>query len=151
MIKIRYAHQSEEEAKSVRISRAQSGSSDYQSIEGDPEQEENRLHPHRPPADATCDSQRQHLAKEINDIIKASAIVSIGESTGLNRRARWGEKLAAGSTIPARPMGTSSVTSVSPATGNTANAQLAARETAQGVSALYYNDNYYQCLTPFRL
>jgi hypothetical protein len=49
----------------------------------------------------------------------------------LNRRARWNmEKLAAGSTLPSR----SSDVATATVTGNTANAQLAARHTAQAVS-----------------
>lgn len=125
LISIRYAHQSDEEAKSVRVAWARN--------EGDPhhdlEQEGSQVHAHRPQADPARDSQRRHLAREINEIINAStAAASPGESTGLNRRVRWSmEKLAAGSTLPAG--------GVVAATGNTANAQLAARQTAQAVSA----------------
>jgi len=127
LISVRYAHQSDEEANSVRIARARAGSSDSQGSEGDPEQG-NQHHPHRPPADAPHDSQRRHLAKEINEIIKASAAVPIGKSTGLNRFARWNmEKLAAGSTLP--------VDGVVKVTGNTFNAQNTARDIAQVVSA----------------
>jgi len=96
LISIRYAHQSEEEANSVRIVRARPGteSLDCQGNEDDSEQQ---VHPHRPPAHASHDSQRRCLAKEINEIIKASTTASAGESTGLNRRARWKmDKLAAG-------------------------------------------------------
>jgi hypothetical protein len=129
LIGIRYAHQSEEEANSVRIARAQTGNLDSQGNEGDPHHDsEEEVHPHRPPANASHDSQRRHLAKEINEIIRASSAVSTGESTGLNRRSRYTmDKLAAGSTLPAG--------GVVSATGNTANAQLAARQTAQAVSA----------------
>lgn len=119
---MRYAHQSEEEANSVRIARTRTGISD-----DDSEQEGNQVHPHRPPADASHDTQRRRLAKEINEIIKASTTGTTGESTGLNRRSRWGaEKPAAGSTLPAGGVVT--------VTGNTANAQLAARKTAKDVS-----------------
>ncbi len=55
-------------------------------------------------------------------------MVSTGESTGLNHRSRYTtDKLAVGSTLPAG--------GIVMATGNTANAQLAARQTAQAVSA----------------
>jgi len=133
LIRIRYAHQSEEEANSVHIARARTGSSHYQGNEGDSEQEENHHHhPHRPPENDPHNSQRRHLAKEINEIIKASTgtAVCTGESTGLNRLAWWKtEKLAAGSTIPADSNGVVTVT------GNSANARLAAQKTTLGVSA----------------
>lgn len=65
----------------MRIPQVRTGSSDH-----DSEQEENQVHPHRPvPVDASHDSQRRRLAREINEIIKASA-ESTGGSTGLNRR-----------------------------------------------------------------
>ena len=130
LISIRYAHQSEEEANSVCIPRARTGSLDSQGNEGDPHHDsEEDVHPHRPPANASHDSQRRHLAKEINEIIRASSAVSTGESTGLNRRSRYTmDKLAAGSTLPASGIVT--------ATGNTANAQLAARHSAKEVSAV---------------
>lgn len=115
LISIRYRHQSEEEASAVRVSRAQTGS-------------QVQHEPHRPPASSSQDSKRRQLAKKINNIIKASAAVSVGESTGLNRRARWNMpmgKLAAGST------GADAA-----ATGNTANAQAAARKAAQAVRFL---------------
>ena len=134
LISIRYAHQSEEEENSVRIARAWTGSSDRESNEGGPhhdsEKDGNRIHPHRPPADAPHDSQRRHLAKEINAIIKASTEVSTGESTlaGLNRRARWNTDKLAGGSEPTLQAG-GRVT----ATGNTANAQMAARKSAQDV------------------
>lgn len=128
LISIRYAHQSEEEANSVRTARTRVGVSVHQGNEGDPETEENLTHPHRPPADVTQDSERRHIAKEINEIIKASTVVFTGESTGMSRRARWGmEKPAAGSAVP--------VDSVVTATGNSANARLAARQSARGVGA----------------
>jgi hypothetical protein len=114
LISIRYRHQSEEEASAVRIARARTGS-------------QVQHEPHRPPASSTQDSERRELAKKINSIIKASAAVSVGESTGLNRRARWNmpmAKLAAGST------------GADAATGNTANAQAAARKAAQAVCFL---------------
>ena len=41
LISIRYAHQSEEEANSVRIARARTGNSDHQTNESEPEQEGN--------------------------------------------------------------------------------------------------------------
>lgn len=131
LISIRYAHQSEEEASSVRIARVQTESSDYHDNKDDSNdnsvKEEAQFHPHRPPAVASHDSQRRRLAKEINGIIKASMAVTTGSSTGLNRCARWStDKLAAGSTL----LDDGIVT----VTGNTANAQLVARQTAQGVS-----------------
>ena len=121
LINVRYRHQSEEEASAVRVARAQTGSyqprgiADNQS-HGDSEQEEIQAQcdPHRPAA-ALPDSERRHLAKKINSIIKANMEASgAGESTGLNRRSRWNtEKRAAGSTLPAGEAVT--------ATGNAAN------------------------------
>lgn len=116
LVGIRYRHQSEEEASAVRVARVQTGG----------EHEGPNAQPHRPAAEA---SERRQLAKEINDIIKAStAGSSAGESTGLNRRARWNtEKAAAGSTLPS---------GVAAVPGNTANAQATARKSAQAVSLL---------------
>jgi hypothetical protein len=136
LINVRYMHQSEEEASAVRVARAQTGTcqprgkADNQS-HGDLELEQEgiqaRYDPHRPPPAASQDSERRHLAKKINSIIKANMEASgAGESTGLNRRARWNmEKRAAGSTLPAGGAVT--------ATGNAANSQAAARKTAQAV------------------
>ena len=131
LINIRYGHQSEEEASAVRVARAHSGSqqdnggnSSSNSSQSDLEQEGLQDQP-RPMA-AAQDTERRQLAKKINDIIKASVAASAGESTGLNRRARWNtDKLAAGSTLPAGGAIT--------ATGNTANAQATARKAAQAV------------------
>jgi hypothetical protein len=131
LINIRYGHQSEEEASAVRVARAHSGSqqdkggnSSSNSSQSDLEHEGLQDQP-RPMA-AAQDTERRQLAKKINDIIKASAAASAGESTGLNRRARWNtDKLAAGSTLPAGGAIT--------ATGNTANAQATARKAAQAV------------------
>jgi len=82
LIGIHYAHQSDEEAKSVCITWARN--------EGDPhhdsEQEGSQVHAHRPQADPAHDSQRRHLAREINKIINASTAASPGKSTGLNHR-----------------------------------------------------------------
>ena len=124
LINVRYRHQSEEEASSVRVARAQTGS-------------QVQHEPHRPPASSSQDSERHQLAKKINSIIKAST-VSVGESTGLNRRARWNMpmgKLAAGST------------GADAATGNTANAQATARKSAQAVR--FFIVNSILCLIPF--
>lgn len=131
LINIRYGHQSEEEASAVRVARARSGSqhdkggnSSSNLSQSDLEQEGLQDQP-RPMAVAQ-DTERRQLAKKINDIIKASTAASAGESTGLNRRARWNtDKLAAGSTLPAGGAIT--------ATGNTANAQATARKAAQAV------------------
>ena len=133
LISIRYRHQSEEEASAVRIARVQTATATYQGKAGsqphiDSEQEGVQVQhdPHRPLA-ASQDSERRQLAKKINCIIKATMEDSAaGNSTGLNRRARWNmEKLAAGSTLPAGGVVT--------ATGNTANSQAASRKAAQAV------------------
>lgn len=126
-----YAHQSEEEANSIRVPRARTGNSGNQHDEGDPlhdsEQEGNQVHPHRLPADASHHSHRRHLAKEINAIIKSSTPAPTGGSTGLNRCSRWkGDKPADGPTLP-----TGGGVTVA---GNTANAWVAAEKTAQIVS-----------------
>jgi hypothetical protein len=143
LISVRYAHQSKEEVNSVCIAWAWAWSLGHQGNEDNPhhnsEQEGNHVHPHRPSADALCDSQRRHLANEINKIINVSTAVSTGESMGLNRRVRWSmDKLASGSTLSAG--------GAVAAIGNTANAQLAARQTAQVVSAsrmpIYYNHDF---------
>jgi hypothetical protein len=102
----------------------------HQSGTGDPdhwEPEERKIETHGSTA-ALQDSERRHLAKKINDIIKASGTQPKGESTGLNRRTRWTtDKIAAGSSIPA--------TSTIVQAGNVANAQAAARKSAQVVSS----------------
>lgn len=150
LISVRYAHQSEEEAKSVRIMRAQTQGPNYHSNQSGPhngsEEEGDQLHPHRPPAVASHDSQRRHLAKQINEIIKASTAVSTGDSTGLGRRARWStDKLAAGS----MPTLTHPDGGIATATGNAANAQLAAGQTAQMVSASESQSCLQLTLDPF--
>ena len=133
LISVCYRHQSEEEANAVRIARAQTTTATYQGKAGgephiDSEQEGVQVQhePHRPQA-ASQDSERRQLAKKINCIIKASMEDSAaGNSTGLNRRARWNmEKLAAGSTLAAGETVT--------VTGNSANSQAAAQKAAQAV------------------
>lgn len=132
LIDIRYNHQSEEEAKSVRVAWAHTGRNqegEDGSNDGNADQDSGQVHLHtsRPSATTPQDSERRQLAKKINEIIKASAEVPVGGSTGSNRRARWKtDKVSAGSTLPENQEEV--------ATGNSANAQLAARNVAQAVS-----------------
>jgi hypothetical protein len=136
LISIRYKHQSEEEASAVRVARAHTVLS--QPIAGNSppsqsgaEQDGVQLEGQPNSATAAQDPERRQLARKINSIIKASTEVPAGQSTGLNRRARWTtDKVAAGSTLPAGGIVT--------ATGNSANAQATARKAAKdvGVSLL---------------
>lgn len=122
LIPIRLRHQSEEEASAVRV--AHTGSSQV----GD---EPEPMHKsHNPKALASRNLERWQLFKKINEIIKTSGNATEstqGESTGLNRRNQWTmDKIAAGSSVYA----------MSGQTGNVANAQAAARKSAQNVSNL---------------
>ena len=137
LINVRYRHQSEEEARAVRVARVQTGpqgKADNQS----PEQEEiqAQCNPHRPAA-ASSDSERRNLAMKINSIIKAKMeALGTGESTGKNRCSRWNtEKRAARSTLP--------VGEAVAATVNTANSQAAARKTAQAVCFFFKSQLYH--------
>ncbi|KAN0130677.1 hypothetical protein V8E53_011570 [Lactarius tabidus] len=120
LIPIRLRHQSEEEASAVRVACMRSSQVD----------ESSTMHcPHNPKALASRDSERWQLFKKINEVIKASgnsAGSSQGESTGLNHCNRWTkEKVAAGSSVYATSGHTTS--------GNVANAQTAARKSAQNI------------------
>ncbi|KAN0127724.1 hypothetical protein V8E53_014444 [Lactarius tabidus] len=121
LISIRLRHQSEEEASAVRVACTRS-SQDDESVSF-------THHPHNPKALASHNSEQWQLFKKINEVIKASgnsAGSTQGESTGLNRRNRWTtEKVAAGSSVYA--------TSGCTTSGNVANAQAAARKSAQSI------------------
>jgi len=101
LVELRAKNQSREAAESVRVS--------WKTTPEDQAAEPEKKAP----------SERQLLAKKINDAIKLNA--EQGSSTGLNRQVRWG-KNAAGSAA-----GDGSVT------GNSANAQAAARSGATAV------------------
>jgi hypothetical protein len=123
LIDIRYKHQSKEEANAVRIARTPTDA---------PPHQDSGLEQGGAAAAASDSSQRRQLIKKINDIIKASATSSASENAGSNRRTRWNmpgsSKAASGSTLPVdRP---------AVPTGNSANAQAAARKVAQVVSLL---------------
>ncbi|KAH9016983.1 hypothetical protein EDB85DRAFT_2155512 [Lactarius pseudohatsudake] len=77
------------------------------------------------------DSERQQLSRKINEIVRASSELAQTGSTGLNRRNRWTtERAAAGSFLAG---------SNSMASGNTANAQAAARRSANSIVKLRAN------------
>ncbi|KAH9015478.1 hypothetical protein EDB84DRAFT_1679909 [Lactarius hengduanensis] len=130
LIRVRFRHQSEEEASSVRIARA--GNTQRKTTDAglDHDGSETATYPHKPNATTSQDSERRQLAKKINEVIKAGSVQT--ESAGLNRRNRWTtEKLAAGSAGPStRASGGSDMAVVS---GNVANAQAAARKSANNV------------------
>ena len=132
LIPIRLRHQSEEEASAVRVA----CSGDLQENAGSfNSASDESAHPpcdnFNPKAAASRDSERWQLLKKINEIIRNSGESAQGESTGLNRRNRWTtEKVAAGSSIHATSGHTKS--------GNVANAQAAARKSAQVVSSLVF-------------
>ena len=75
-------------------------------------------------------SERRQLAKKINEVIKARLVQMEGASAGSNRRTRWTtEKIAAGSSGALASHAGDAVVS-----GNVANAQAAARRSANDVS-----------------
>jgi hypothetical protein len=131
LISIRYRHQSEEEARAVRVARERCPARAGNTARSAGLEQDGHIGPHRPNAAAPEDSERRQLAKRIHEIIKANTAVPAAASTaGLNRRTRWttADKVAAGSTLP--------LNGVVAAAGNTANAQATARKAAQAVG--YY-------------
>jgi len=102
LVELRAKNQSREAAESVRVS--------WKTTPEDDRKDE---------PEKKAPSERQLLAKKINDAIKLNA--EQGSSTGLNRQVRWG-KNAAGSAA-----------ADGSATGNSANAQAAARSGATAV------------------
>lgn len=128
LVPIRFRHQSEEEACSVRVAHTKTA----RTKASDPASDDSEftLDPHNPKATTSRDSERWKLLKKIHETIKVSGSPTEpaqGESTGLNRRNRWTtDKVAAGSSIYATSGYTTS--------GNVANAQAAARRSAQTVS-----------------
>ncbi|KAN0139135.1 hypothetical protein V8E53_003024 [Lactarius tabidus] len=129
LIPIRLRHQSEEEARSVRVARIRTARTEASNSATGSEESDFTLGPHDPKAAASQDSDRWKLLKKIHEILRASgnpAELAQGESTGLNRRNRWTtDKVAAGSSIYATGGCTTS--------GNVTNAQATARRSAQSV------------------
>ncbi|KAI9434879.1 hypothetical protein H4582DRAFT_2130928 [Lactarius indigo] len=128
LVHMRFKHQSEEEASSVRVART-GGSQGLGKVASS---DSHKLpFSHKLKAAASPDSERQQLSQKINEIVKASSELAQTGSTGLNRRNRWTtEKAAAGSFLAG---------SDSMASGNTANAQAAARRSANGIVKLRAN------------
>ena len=131
LIPIRLRNESEEEACTVRVARTRNTQVDDRDLNSASDKSEYHHNP-KAVAAASRDSERWQLLKKINQIIKvtgSSAESAQGKSTGLNRRNRWTtDKVAAGSSIHATCDNTTS--------GNVANAQAAARKSAQIVCNL---------------
>jgi hypothetical protein len=119
LVRIRFRHQSEEEASSVCVARAGSTQGHDES--------ETSAYPHNSNATTRTSqhSERRQLSKKINEIIKAGSVQT--EGTGLNRRNRWTtEKAASGSSFQDAAV-----------SGNVANAQATARRSASNVSSFH--------------
>ena len=131
LIPIRFRHQSEEEASAVRVARTRSTHVLKTSDVDSSDESKSAVHCHNHKAVASHDSERWKLLKKIHEVVKVTGSLAEsaqGESTGLNRRNRWTtgtEKVAAGSSIYDHTT-----------SGNVANAQAAARRSAQSVSIL---------------
>ncbi|KAF8197121.1 hypothetical protein BJ912DRAFT_923213 [Pholiota molesta] len=107
LVRLRYQNQSKELAKSVRTAWKNTPVEKSEHLDADI--------PPKPP------SERQLLARKIHEILRLEE--ERGSSSGLNRQVRW--KTAAGSA--------SNVNYSSAGTGNTANAQMAARASTAAI------------------
>ncbi|KAH8977094.1 hypothetical protein EDB92DRAFT_2002633 [Lactarius akahatsu] len=129
LVHIRFKHQSEEEACSVRVARTGCSQGLGKVASSDPDK---LPFSHKPKGAASPpDSERQRLSQKINEIVRASSDLAQTGSTGLNRRNRWTTERAAAGSFPAG--------SDSMASGNTANAQAAARRSANSIVKLRAN------------
>ena len=106
LVALRAKNQSREAADSVRVSWKMTPEEDQGLSQAEPIKK--------------AASERQLLAKKINDAIKLNA--EQGSSTGLNRQVRWGKNAAGSAAVDGST------------TGNSANAHAAARSGATAVS-----------------